>query len=280
MQAEGEEAEELWRNCLQAGDLMAHYSLGYTLYDLERYREAYRHLRAYTELVPADGWAWCWLGKACEAMGDLEQARSAYGRAIELDDGETDAPEILAGLMDGDGRGESDLVHGPGVDTEAQAMALMTPQIGFIGAAPGLREGTEIVLEDHVRRRDLLMLETTEEGTVLIRRAGPGTEGTTYYVHPESTPQNLTLVRVELRATDPAPDPPGLGKILKETYSRVGFFYRDADLNETVLLVFRHKGSGTYHVLATVHGVCSPAHHECSRFLSGPRSSRGARNPG
>jgi tetratricopeptide (TPR) repeat protein len=72
MQAEGEEAEELWRYCLQAGDLMAHYGLGYTLYDLGRYREAYRHLRAYTELVPADGWAWSWLGKVYEAMGDLE----------------------------------------------------------------------------------------------------------------------------------------------------------------------------------------------------------------
>ena len=72
MQTEGEEAEELWRYCLQSGDLMAHYSLGYTLYELERYREAYRHLRAYTELVPADGWAWCWLGKACEAMGELD----------------------------------------------------------------------------------------------------------------------------------------------------------------------------------------------------------------
>ncbi len=29
MQAEGAEAEELWRYCLQCGDLMAHYSLGY-----------------------------------------------------------------------------------------------------------------------------------------------------------------------------------------------------------------------------------------------------------
>jgi hypothetical protein len=58
MRAEGPEAEELWRYCLQSGDLMAHYSLEYTLYELGRYHEAYRHLRAYTELVPADGWAW------------------------------------------------------------------------------------------------------------------------------------------------------------------------------------------------------------------------------
>ena len=79
---------------------MAHYGLGYTLYELERYHEAYRHLRAYTELVPADGWAWCWLGKACEGMGELEEARSTYEKAIELDGDETDAPELLVNLLD------------------------------------------------------------------------------------------------------------------------------------------------------------------------------------
>ncbi len=31
MRAEGEEAEELWRYCLQSGDLMAHYALGHAL---------------------------------------------------------------------------------------------------------------------------------------------------------------------------------------------------------------------------------------------------------
>jgi Flp pilus assembly protein TadD len=77
---------------------MAHYSLGYTLYELERYHEAYRHVRAYTELVPADGWAWCWLGKACEAMGELEEARSTYEKATELNGDQTDAPELLADL--------------------------------------------------------------------------------------------------------------------------------------------------------------------------------------
>lgn len=100
MRAEGAEAEMLWRYCLQAGDLMAHYSLGYTLYELGRYREAYRHLRAYTELVPADGWAWCWLGKACEAMGDTEEARSTYAKAIELDGDHTDAPKLLIASLD------------------------------------------------------------------------------------------------------------------------------------------------------------------------------------
>jgi Flp pilus assembly protein TadD len=77
---------------------MAHYSLGYTMYEFERYREAYRHLRAYTELVPGDGWAWCWLGKACEATGELDEARSTYTKAIEIDGEGTDAPELLANL--------------------------------------------------------------------------------------------------------------------------------------------------------------------------------------
>ncbi len=47
-----EEAVAHWRMCLETGDLMAHYGLGYTLHELGRYREAYRHLRAYTEITP------------------------------------------------------------------------------------------------------------------------------------------------------------------------------------------------------------------------------------
>src|SRR3954454_9404316 len=38
-----EEALKLWRVCLECGDLMAHYSLGYTLHGLGRHREAYMH---------------------------------------------------------------------------------------------------------------------------------------------------------------------------------------------------------------------------------------------
>lgn len=43
--AEGEEALGLWLACLQSGDAMAHFGLAYTLYELERFPEAYRHLR-------------------------------------------------------------------------------------------------------------------------------------------------------------------------------------------------------------------------------------------
>lgn len=95
------EAVAHWRYCLQCGDVMAHYGLGYTLYELGRFRDAYRHLRTYTEITPTSPWAWCWLGKAAEAMGETAEARNAYERALNLerDSGdETDAKELLDDL--------------------------------------------------------------------------------------------------------------------------------------------------------------------------------------
>jgi tetratricopeptide (TPR) repeat protein len=231
MQAEGVEAEELWRYCLQTGDLMAHYGLGYTLYDLGRYQEAYRHLRAYTELVPADGWAWCWLGKACEAMGELEEARSTYEKAIELDGGETDAPELLVNLLDRSFRRES-----AGSEVPVSGRPRGEPTIRFVGEGPELREGVEIVLQDGVRRRDLVFFEEREDGQVAIRQAGPDDEGTVYYVHPESTQEELTFVRTNPRhLAAQREDSDVLGQLWKETFTNVGFFYRDADLADEVL---------------------------------------------
>lgn len=100
-EGDSEEAVGLWRMCLECGDQMAHYGLGYTLHGLGRQREAYRHLRFYAELVPENAWAWCWLGRACEALGEEAEARGAYERAVELEETggfETDAPELLAAL--------------------------------------------------------------------------------------------------------------------------------------------------------------------------------------
>lgn len=98
--ADGEDALSYWLSCLEAGDCMAHFALGYTLYDLGRFREAYRHLRYYAELAPAGSWNWCWYGKAAQAIGEIEEARTAYQRALELEpsDQETDAAELLAEL--------------------------------------------------------------------------------------------------------------------------------------------------------------------------------------
>ena len=100
--AEGEEAYGLWLACLQSGDAMAHFGLGYTLYELGRYQEAYRHLRHYTEIAPCGSWNWCWHGKAAEAVGETDEAIAAYERAIELEqagDQETDALELVERLV-------------------------------------------------------------------------------------------------------------------------------------------------------------------------------------
>jgi hypothetical protein len=56
----------------------------------------------YAELVPEKAWAWCWLGKACEALGDPAEAAQAYERAIALEDAgsfQTDAPQLLAEMV-------------------------------------------------------------------------------------------------------------------------------------------------------------------------------------
>ena len=98
---EGEDALATWRMCLECGDSMAHFALGYTLYELGRFHEAYGHLRHYARIAPAQPWVQVWFGKGAEAIGELGEARAAYERAIELTDAgaeETDAPELLAAL--------------------------------------------------------------------------------------------------------------------------------------------------------------------------------------
>ena len=52
------------------------------------------------ELAPAGSWNWCWYAKAAQAIGEIEEARAAYLRAIELEpaDQETDAADLLSEL--------------------------------------------------------------------------------------------------------------------------------------------------------------------------------------
>ncbi len=103
-QRSGELVLKDWRCCLEPGDSIAHFALGYTLYELGRYHEAYRHLRYYAQIAPASAWNWCWLGKAAEAIGEVGEARAAYENACEIEvaDGEDaeeiDAAELLVGL--------------------------------------------------------------------------------------------------------------------------------------------------------------------------------------
>jgi tetratricopeptide (TPR) repeat protein len=92
-----------WRLALEAGDMKAHYGLGYTLFDMGDHHGAYTHLRRYTELTPYNAWAWCWYGKAAAAIGERDEAIAALERALELeaaDHGEeTDAFELLEELL-------------------------------------------------------------------------------------------------------------------------------------------------------------------------------------
>jgi tetratricopeptide (TPR) repeat protein len=96
-----DEAVAAWRLCLECGDSMAHYGLGYSLLEAGHVRLAYAHLRHYAELVPTNAWAWCYLGQACAAIGRTGEARQALERAVALEaEGgfETDAAELLAAL--------------------------------------------------------------------------------------------------------------------------------------------------------------------------------------
>lgn len=96
-----DEAEALWRCCLAAGDLKAHFGLAYTLCDLERYHEAYGHLRTYTQIVPRNAWGWSWRGQAAEGIDEPREAVRCYRRALRLErigSYETDAGERLAKL--------------------------------------------------------------------------------------------------------------------------------------------------------------------------------------
>lgn len=87
-----------WLSCVESGDMRGLFGLGYTLFDLDRHHDAYTHLRRYTEIAPHNSWAWLWLGRTAEALGELDEARAAYRRAIRRErEGSfrTDAPERL-----------------------------------------------------------------------------------------------------------------------------------------------------------------------------------------
>ncbi len=102
---EPEKALEAWLMCLASGDAMAHFGVGTTLYEMGSFHDAYRHLRYYAQIAPADPWNQCWYGKAAEAIGENGEAIKAYDAAIELEklptrvDGETDAAELREDLL-------------------------------------------------------------------------------------------------------------------------------------------------------------------------------------
>ena len=97
----GDEAVALWRQCLESGDSMAHYALGYTLLELGRARDAYGHLREYTELCPWNAWAWCFLGQACQALGELTDAPRRTAAPCSSIPKRPTRPDLLEALEDG-----------------------------------------------------------------------------------------------------------------------------------------------------------------------------------
>ena len=102
------DAEILWRQCLAAGDMKAHFGLGYTLCDEGRHHEAYGHLAEYARILPRNSWAWAWLGQAAEGIGEPREAARCYRRAIRLareGSFETDAGERLEALKQRNPRG-------------------------------------------------------------------------------------------------------------------------------------------------------------------------------
>jgi tetratricopeptide (TPR) repeat protein len=99
---DGEEALELWRCCLEAGEGVAHYGLGCTLYRLGRYHEAYSHLSYFASLAPELTWTWCSYGLAADALDLHKEAEDAFRRAVALEDEggpETGAREFLAEVV-------------------------------------------------------------------------------------------------------------------------------------------------------------------------------------
>ena len=84
---EGSEAVSAWIDCLQSGDSMAHFALGYSLHELGRFHEAYRHLRYYATIAPAQPWAQCWFGKAAQSIGETVEARSRLRAGDRADGG-------------------------------------------------------------------------------------------------------------------------------------------------------------------------------------------------
>ena len=80
---------------------MAHFGIGYTLCDLDRYREALPYLRHYARIASHGPWSWVWLGQMPVGSRAGSSRRGVLPAATALSEAgaeETDAPELLAEL--------------------------------------------------------------------------------------------------------------------------------------------------------------------------------------
>ncbi len=67
----------------------------------------------------------------------------------------------------------------------------------FTGQAPELAAGAEMVLENGIRKGDPIAFEVRDGNAFAIRTIGPDFEGEAYLVDPQSSQEDLILVRVE-----------------------------------------------------------------------------------
>ncbi|MFY9487478.1 MAG: hypothetical protein WAP35_02115 [Solirubrobacterales bacterium] len=74
-----------WMGCLEAGDCMAHYGLGICLFEMDMPERAYGHLRFYARIAPMNAWAHHWHGRAALEIGEVDEARAALQRSLELE---------------------------------------------------------------------------------------------------------------------------------------------------------------------------------------------------
>lgn len=79
------EAEQSFRDALDAGNLSAHLWIASALSAQGRYGDAYDHARIFAELAPRNSWAWAWVGRVCVELGEPGEARSALRRAVRLE---------------------------------------------------------------------------------------------------------------------------------------------------------------------------------------------------
>lgn len=78
--------------------LNAYIEKGSILYDQKKYAEALKVFNLANTISAKFPDAWYWMGRCQEAMGDKEEAKLNYERAVGLDPGFTEAQEALRGL--------------------------------------------------------------------------------------------------------------------------------------------------------------------------------------
>ncbi len=249
MDAEGEEALAMWLACLQSGDPMAHYGLGYTLFGLGRYQEAYRHLRHYTEISPCGAWNWCWYGKAAEAVGERAEARAAYERALELEkDGETETDAwLLLSMLNS----EPAQTHGARYvayweyDPDAP---LTCPDCGWSGSGAGSQELFEELFDVSCPQCDSMLLivpyPTAAETRAAAAAGNPKAQAELPNV--ESRLKRLDRAQeLELRTPEQLPE-------LRGKNLRIDWDLEERDDEQWTVL--RHKGREIWRELAYYEG--------------------------